>query len=89
MSEDIKKIKELEERIQMQQGAISSLLEVGAEHIEMIDLMAKQLTNKSFMKKVCKECPFEECLESKPKNCVIEYYKNKVKELINNAKNKR
>lgn len=78
----INKCKEQEETNNILSGVIRPLTELGEEHLEMINLMAEQLSNRrSFMKKVCKECIYDECIESKPKNCVIEYFKEKAKEL--------
>lgn len=76
----INKNKELEETNDILSGVIRPLTELGEEHLEMINLMAIQLAKRqSFMKKVCKECIYDECIESKPKNCIIDYFKKKAK----------
>lgn len=77
----INKNEELEEINNILNGVIKSLTKLGEEHMEMINLMGKELAKrKNIMKKVCKECIYDECIESKPKNCVIDYFKKKASE---------
>ena len=77
----INKYKEQEETNNILSGVIKSLTKLGEEHMEMINLMAIQLAKiKNIMEKVCKECPYCDCIESKTKNCVIDYFKKKARE---------
>lgn len=77
----INKYKEQEETNNILSDVIKSLTKLGEEHMEMINLMAIQLAKrKNIMEKVCKECPYCDCIESKTKNCVIDYFKKKARE---------